>query len=182
MHARGRNGAIGELRRRLAGKHAVVIGRSNLFGKPMARLLLAADATVTVCHRHTISLPDICRRLRCSSCGRPRGASPGRLGEAGAVVIDVGINRTTAVSSATLHLTRQPGWPRRSHPCQRCRADDDRLSLAQHITRRARRIRDHMSPEPVRWVRQYTPSGRRGPVSSSQDVVRSTRGGRGSQL
>src|SRR5205823_6117315 len=45
----------------LRGKHAVVIGRSNLFGKPMAQLLLAADATVTSCHSRTLRLADICR-------------------------------------------------------------------------------------------------------------------------
>jgi methylenetetrahydrofolate dehydrogenase (NADP+)/methenyltetrahydrofolate cyclohydrolase len=79
----------------LAGLHAVVIGRSNLFGKPMAQLLLAADATVTTCHRHTKDLPVHCRQadVLIVAVGRPRMVR-GDWVKPGAVVIDVGINRT----------------------------------------------------------------------------------------
>src|SRR5258708_7413775 len=78
----------------LEGAEAVVVGRSNLFGKPMTALLLAANATVTTCHSRTRDLPGVCARadVLIAAVGRPR------LGKAawvkpGAVVIDVGINR-----------------------------------------------------------------------------------------
>lgn len=79
----------------LAGKHAVVIGRSNLFGKPMASLLLAANATVTVCHSRTVGLPDLCRQadVLVAAVGRAEFVR-GDWVKPGAVVIDVGINRT----------------------------------------------------------------------------------------
>jgi methylenetetrahydrofolate dehydrogenase (NADP+) / methenyltetrahydrofolate cyclohydrolase len=79
----------------LRGKHAVVIGRSNLFGKPMAQMLLAADATVTSCHSHTLGLADHCRDadVLIAAVGRP-GLVRGDWIKPGAVAIDVGINRT----------------------------------------------------------------------------------------
>jgi methylenetetrahydrofolate dehydrogenase (NADP+)/methenyltetrahydrofolate cyclohydrolase len=57
----------------IRGRHAVVLGRSNLFDKPMSRLLLAADATVTSCHRHTANLPDFCRQadILIAAVGQP---------------------------------------------------------------------------------------------------------------
>jgi methylenetetrahydrofolate dehydrogenase (NADP+)/methenyltetrahydrofolate cyclohydrolase len=81
----------------LRGANAVVVGRSNLFGKPMAQLLLAANATVTVCHSRTVDLPGICRRadVLIAAIGRP-GLVRGDWVKPGAVVIDVGINRTDA--------------------------------------------------------------------------------------
>ena len=77
------------------GRDAVVIGRSNLFGKPMARMLSDADATVTVCHRHTRDLAAECRRadIVIAAAGRP-GLVEGDWIRPGATVIDVGINRT----------------------------------------------------------------------------------------
>jgi methylenetetrahydrofolate dehydrogenase (NADP+)/methenyltetrahydrofolate cyclohydrolase len=79
----------------LRGARAVVIGRSNLFGKPMAQLLLAADATVTACHRHTRDLPARCREadVLVAAAGRA-GLVAGDWIKPGATVIDVGINRT----------------------------------------------------------------------------------------
>jgi len=79
----------------LEGTKAVVIGRSNLFGKPMAQLLLAADATVTSCHSHTKDLVDACRQAEVliAAVGRAELVRGGWL-KPGAVVIDVGINRT----------------------------------------------------------------------------------------
>jgi len=81
----------------LSGASAVVIGRSNLFGKPMAQLLLAANATVTVCHSRTVDLPDVCRNadVLIAAIGRPELVR-GDWIKPGAVVIDVGINRTDA--------------------------------------------------------------------------------------
>jgi methylenetetrahydrofolate dehydrogenase (NADP+)/methenyltetrahydrofolate cyclohydrolase len=78
----------------LAGANAVVVGRSNMVGKPMAALLLAADATVTVCHSKTRDLAAIVVRadLVVAAVGRPEMVR-GEWIKPGAVVIDVGINR-----------------------------------------------------------------------------------------
>jgi methylenetetrahydrofolate dehydrogenase (NADP+) / methenyltetrahydrofolate cyclohydrolase len=80
----------------LEGAEAVVVGRSNLFGKPMAQLLLAANATVTVCHSRTRDLPGVCARadVLIAAVGRPRIVR-GDWVKQGAVVIDVGVNRLT---------------------------------------------------------------------------------------
>jgi methylenetetrahydrofolate dehydrogenase (NADP+)/methenyltetrahydrofolate cyclohydrolase len=80
----------------LEGAEAVVVGRSNLFGKPMAQLLLAASATVTVCHSRTRDLAAVCARadVLIAAVGRARLIGAGYV-KPGAVVIDVGINRLT---------------------------------------------------------------------------------------
>ncbi len=76
------------------GLDAVVVGRSNIVGKPMAALLLEANATVTICHSRTQNLRDQCRRadILVVAVGKPRFIS-GDWIKPGAVVIDVGINR-----------------------------------------------------------------------------------------
>lgn len=76
------------------GRHAVVIGRSNIVGKPMAMLLLAADATVTVCHSKTENLADITRQadILVAAVGRANFVT-GDMIKPGATVIDVGMNR-----------------------------------------------------------------------------------------
>jgi methylenetetrahydrofolate dehydrogenase (NADP+)/methenyltetrahydrofolate cyclohydrolase len=78
----------------LAGLEAVVIGRSNIVGKPMAQLLLAENATVTITHSKTRDLPTVCRRadLLVAAVGRPEMVR-GDWIKPGATVIDVGINR-----------------------------------------------------------------------------------------
>lgn len=78
----------------LAGKHAVVIGRSNIVGKPMAQLLLQKNATVTIAHSKTADLPALCRTadVLVAAVGRPLMVK-GDWVKPGAVVIDVGINR-----------------------------------------------------------------------------------------
>jgi methylenetetrahydrofolate dehydrogenase (NADP+)/methenyltetrahydrofolate cyclohydrolase len=78
----------------LSGKRAVVIGRSNLFGKPMAQLLLAANATVTIAHSRTTDLPAVCREadVLVAAVGRDRMVKADWV-KPGAVVIDVGVNR-----------------------------------------------------------------------------------------
>jgi methylenetetrahydrofolate dehydrogenase (NADP+)/methenyltetrahydrofolate cyclohydrolase len=78
----------------LAGKNAVVVGRSNIVGKPMMKLLLASDCTVTVAHSKTRDLPALCRSadILVAAIGRPEMIRGDWIGE-GAVVIDVGINR-----------------------------------------------------------------------------------------
>ncbi len=82
----------------LEGAEAVVIGRSNLFGKPMAQLLLGANATVTTCHSRTRDLPGVCRRadVLIAAVGRPRMVGADWT-KPGAVVIDVGMNRVDGV-------------------------------------------------------------------------------------
>jgi methylenetetrahydrofolate dehydrogenase (NADP+)/methenyltetrahydrofolate cyclohydrolase len=78
----------------LAGQNALIIGRSNIVGKPMAQLLLAESCTVTIAHSRTRDLPDICRRadIVVAAVGRPEMVRGDWL-KPGAVVIDVGINR-----------------------------------------------------------------------------------------
>jgi methylenetetrahydrofolate dehydrogenase (NADP+) / methenyltetrahydrofolate cyclohydrolase len=78
----------------LAGMEAVVIGRSNIVGKPVAQLLLAENATVTICHSRTHDLPAVCRRadLLVAAIGKPEMVR-GDWIKRGATVIDVGINR-----------------------------------------------------------------------------------------
>lgn len=77
-----------------AGRRAVIVGRSNIVGKPMALLLLQADATVTVCHSRTPDLADECRRadILISAVGR-RGLITADMIKPGAAVVDVAMNR-----------------------------------------------------------------------------------------
>lgn len=78
----------------IKGKHAVVIGRSNLVGKPVAGLLLREDATVTICHSRTENLPDMCRQadILVVAAGRPQMVKADWI-KPNACVIDVGIHR-----------------------------------------------------------------------------------------
>ena len=104
-----------------AGKHCVVIGRSNIVGKPMALLLLAEDATVTVCHSRTPDLAEQCRRadILISAVGR-RGLITSDMVKPGAVVVDVAMNRNeegklcgdvdfAAVAEKAAYITPVPG-------------------------------------------------------------------------
>lgn len=79
----------------LSGKRAVVIGRSNIVGKPMAQLLLKDSATVTIAHSRTENLPELCREadILVAAVGRPHFVK-GDWIKPGATIIDVGINRT----------------------------------------------------------------------------------------
>ncbi|MCG6952339.1 MAG: bifunctional methylenetetrahydrofolate dehydrogenase/methenyltetrahydrofolate cyclohydrolase FolD [Betaproteobacteria bacterium] len=105
----------------LAGKRAVVIGRSNIVGKPMALLLLQRDATVTICHSKTRDLPALTREadILVAAIGRPRAVGAAMV-KPGACVIDVGINRlddgslagdvdTAAVKDVAGWITPVPG-------------------------------------------------------------------------
>ena len=78
----------------IAGKHCVVIGRSNIVGKPMALLMLRENATVTVCHSKTQDLKGICKSadILIAAVGRPKMINSEYVKE-GATVIDVGIHR-----------------------------------------------------------------------------------------
>lgn len=102
------------------GKHAVVIGRSNIVGKPMAMLLLQANATVTICHSRTQNLAEITRQadILVAAVGRANFVT-GDMVKPGAAVIDVGINRVDgkivgdvdfdAVSESAGYITPVPG-------------------------------------------------------------------------
>lgn len=80
----------------IAGKHAVIVGRSNIVGKPMAMLLLQENATVTICHSRTRDLPAVTRQadILVAAIGRPGFIRGEHIGE-GATVIDVGINNVS---------------------------------------------------------------------------------------
>jgi methylenetetrahydrofolate dehydrogenase (NADP+)/methenyltetrahydrofolate cyclohydrolase len=78
---------------KLAGKHAVVVGRSNIVGKPMAFLLLRENASVTLCHSQTDDLPGMCRTadILCAAVGKAKMIK-GDWIKRGAVVVDFGVN------------------------------------------------------------------------------------------
>ncbi|MBS7276199.1 MAG: bifunctional methylenetetrahydrofolate dehydrogenase/methenyltetrahydrofolate cyclohydrolase FolD [Eubacteriales bacterium] len=78
----------------VSGKECVVIGRSNIVGKPQAMLLLHENATVTICHSKTRDLPSVCRRadILVSAVGKPKFVTADMVKD-GAVIIDVGMNR-----------------------------------------------------------------------------------------
>ncbi len=86
----------------IAGLEAVIVGRSNIVGKPMAQLLIGESCTVTVAHSKTRDLPDVCRRadILVAAVGRPEMVR-GAWIKPGAVVIDVGINRVPAADGKT---------------------------------------------------------------------------------
>lgn len=105
----------------LTGKHAVVLGRSNIVGRPIARLLEQANATVTICHSRTRDPASVCRTadVLVAAVGRPKMVGADWVRD-GAVVIDVGINRLDdgslcgdvdldAVSSVASAITPVPG-------------------------------------------------------------------------
>jgi methylenetetrahydrofolate dehydrogenase (NADP+) / methenyltetrahydrofolate cyclohydrolase len=83
----------------MAGQHAVVLGRSDIVGKPMALMLLHQNATVTICHSRTKNLPEMCRQadILVAAIGRPAFVTADYI-RPGATVVDVGINRVTDVA------------------------------------------------------------------------------------
>jgi methylenetetrahydrofolate dehydrogenase (NADP+)/methenyltetrahydrofolate cyclohydrolase len=85
----------------MAGRHAVVLGRSDIVGKPMALMLLQENATVTICHSRTANLPEMCRQadLLVAAIGRTAFVTADFM-KPGATVIDVGINRVTDAAEA----------------------------------------------------------------------------------
>ena len=144
---------------RIAGTHAVVIGRSEIVGKPMAMLLLQRDATVTICHSKTPDLPAVARTadILVAAIGRPGFVMPAFV-KPGATVIDVGISPVTDPAiAARLFDPESPrladfvrrgslvvgdvhgsvgGSRRGAHPgAWRCRASDDRDAVEEHRRR-----------------------------------------------
>ena len=83
----------------MASQHAVVLGRSDIVGKPMALMLLHQNATVTICHSRTVNLPAMCRQadILVAAIGRPAFVTADYI-KPGATVVDVGINRITDVA------------------------------------------------------------------------------------
>ena len=103
----------------LEGKHAVIVGRSNIVGKPMAMLLLAQNATVTICHSKTRNLAEFTRQadILVAAVGKANFITPDMV-KTGAVVIDVGINRVNGqivgdvdarVNEIASYITPVPG-------------------------------------------------------------------------
>ena len=118
----------------LEGAEAVVVGRSDLVGKPVAQMLLARNATVTICHSRTRDLPDVCRRadVLVAAVGRARMVQ-GDWVKPGATVIDVGINRTDDGLVGDVDFDAAAAARGAHHAgAARRRADDDRDAAAQH--------------------------------------------------
>lgn len=93
----------------IAGKHAVVVGRSEIVGKPMALMLLNENATVTICHSRTQNLAEECRRadILVAAIGKPAIIGRDHI-KPGAVVIDVGMNRLTDEAEAKRLFAHDP--------------------------------------------------------------------------
>jgi methylenetetrahydrofolate dehydrogenase (NADP+) / methenyltetrahydrofolate cyclohydrolase len=110
--------ALGEL----SGLNAVVVGRSNIVGKPMAQLLLAESCTVTIAHSRTRDLPEVVRRadIVVAAVGRPEMIRGDWL-KPGAAVIDVGINRVAGAEPGKTRLVGDVAF-------------DEALRVAGHIT------------------------------------------------
>lgn len=93
----------------IAGKHAVVVGRSDIVGKPMALMLLHENATVTICHSRTVDLPAQCRQadILVAAIGRTALITHTHI-KPGAVVVDVGMNRITDANTIQTLLAHDP--------------------------------------------------------------------------
>ena len=152
----------------LEGAEAVVVGRSDLVGKPVAALLLAENATVTICHSRTRDLAGVCRRadVLIAAVGRPEMVK-GDWVKPGATVIDVGINRTDAGLVGDVEFAVGGRGGRSDHAgARRGRADDDRDAAAQHAAGRAGPGRAARRPDALRPAGELTlkvPWSRRGP-------------------
>lgn len=94
----------------ISGKKAVVVGRSNIVGKPVAKLLLDRNATVTIAHSRTVDLPAVCREadILVAAVGRPKMITADMI-KPGAIVIDVGINRIPCIKEDGTEGTRLVG-------------------------------------------------------------------------
>ncbi len=118
----------------LTGAEAVVVGRSNIVGKPLALLLLARHATVTLCHSRTRDLAEVCRRadVLVSATGMP-GLVRGKDIKPGAVVVDVGMNEITDPAQAEDLLSGQPGRIERFRRTGRALVGDVHYGEAQEV-------------------------------------------------
>ena len=127
----------------LAGAEAIVLGRSNIVGKPMAALLLSENCTVTLAHSRSRDIPAILRRadILVAAVGRPQFVRGDWL-KPGVVVIDIGINRVEVAGGkpklvGDVAFAEAQGIAAAITPVpRRRRPDDDRLPAAQHADRR----------------------------------------------
>ena len=164
----------------LEGLEAVVIGRSNIVGKPLAQLLLAENATVTIAHSKTRDLPDVCRRadLLFAAVGRPEMVR-GDWIKPGATVIDVGINRVAGRGRQVAPRRRRGlrggarGRGRDHAGAGRRRADDDRLPAGQHGARGLRAGGPAAADLRAAEVWTISPDDRVRPDSSSASAEKS---------
>ncbi len=94
----------------IAGRHAVIVGRSDIVGKPMALMLLHENATVTICHSRTRDLAGECQRadILIAAIGKAAAITAGFI-KPGAVVVDVGMNRLTNEAEVTRLFAQDPG-------------------------------------------------------------------------
>ena len=151
------------------GAEAVVVGRSKLVGVPVARLLLLANATVTMCHSRTRDLDAVCARadILVAAVGVPRLLGAAAI-KPGAVVIDVGVNRLEEGlvgdvdydAAAEVAVGDHPG-PRRRRP------DDDRDAPPQHPAGRARPLGARMSPAAEAKTSAAAKPARASPIRST---------------
>ena len=117
----------------LDGARAVVIGRSDIVGKPLAHLLLQANATVTICHSHTRDLArhTLDADVLVAAVGVPALVTPDMV-KPGAVVVDVGMNRTDAGLVGDVDPGRRRASPSAMTPgARRRRPDDDRAACSR---------------------------------------------------
>ena len=117
----------------LEGAEAVVVGRSDLVGKPVAAMLLARNATVTMCHSRTRDLAGVCARadVLIAAVGVPELIGAEHVKD-GAVVIDVGMNRTDDGLKGDVDFEATSASPADHAGTGRRRADDDRDAARQH--------------------------------------------------
>ena len=133
------------------GAEAVVVGRSILVGRPLASLLLNANATVTVCHSRTRDLAGVCRRadILVAAVGSPRLVRADWV-KPGATVIDVGVNRTEDGLVGDVDFERRQRGRRRDHAgAWRGRADDHRDAAPEHALGRQGPLRVAAVPYPT---------------------------------
>ena len=135
----------------IEGASAVVVGRSDIVGKPVALLLLHRSATVTVCHSRTRDLPAVTREadILIAAVGRPEMIT-GDMVKPGATVIDVGVNAPTTASAATCISRPQRGRRGDNTRARRGRSDDDCDASSKHRGRsHGRRYGLICSPRPA---------------------------------
>ena len=132
----------------IAGQEAVVVGRSDIVGKPVAMLLINANATVTVCHSKTRDLPGVCRRadILVAAIGRA-GMITRDFVKPGATVIDVGMNKVTDRASLTASSRAMPSGRNLPHqgvnPGRRCAPRGGGGRGSHHAGAGRRRAADH---------------------------------------
>ena len=141
----------------LSGKDAVVVGRSNIVGKPMAQLLLQQSCTVSIAHSRTRDLPALCRRadILVAAVGRPEMVR-GDWVKPGAVVIDVGINRVAAPGP---DFAQGPGQPSTQSSMQRSTQPSTERSTQKDSTQKdkGRLLGDVAYAEAARRAAAITP-------------------------